>query len=185
MANNTAPVLLTLSVLAAAAAAAAAEPRKAPATSGFTHHQGALMSGGDIGEAQNLTTAAAVAHCASLDACEGFTFECGGYPSPCPASSDQPVKTYFKTSTSGNTDAGWWTYVVQTQRPKLLAVGGPTSRPTTAMHWTTILLQGPRLHRARRRRDAPCAGSLPLPACEAPRRLRGTRPEERPICDQI
>jgi hypothetical protein len=105
-------VLLVLLVLAAAAAGAA--PIK------YEHHAGALMAGSDVGMAQNLTTAEATAHCTALPECAGFTFECAaGGSAGCPATSTAPLKTFFKSSTAGNTDAGWQTYIKM--RPHLLA----------------------------------------------------------------
>jgi hypothetical protein len=85
----------------------------------YSHHAGALMSGGDLGQPQNLTTSAAMVHCSALPTCAGFTFECAGGVSTCGATSDTPLKTYFKSGTAGNTDTAWWTYIKQ--RPKLFA----------------------------------------------------------------
>jgi sialate O-acetylesterase len=93
-------------------AAAAAAPK-------FAHHPGALSAGGDLGAPQNLSTAAAIAYCASLDECAGFTFSCSDGATDCPAASAAPVKTYFKSGTAGSSDATWWTYVKE--QPHLLA----------------------------------------------------------------
>ena len=104
---------------AAAAAPAAAAPAEPTPPVAFSHHVGALMSGGDLGKPKNLTTAGAIAYCSSLPACAGFTFECAGGASACAGTSDGPLKTYFKSVTAGNTDASWWTYIKQ--RSKVFA----------------------------------------------------------------
>ena len=106
-------------ILCVAAVVARAASTSSATGVAYSHHAGALMSGGDLGQPQNLTTSAAMAHCSALPTCAGFTFECAGGVSACGATSDTPLKTYFKSGVAGNTDTAWWTYIKQ--RPKLFA----------------------------------------------------------------
>ena len=108
--------VVVVGLLAPSAAAAAAAP-----AARFTHHTGALSAGGDLGAPWNVTTAAAIAHCASLTDCSGFTFPCPGGAASCPATSTTPVKTYFKSGTAGSSAQDWWSYVKE--REHLLARG--------------------------------------------------------------
>ena len=102
--------VVVVGLLAPAAAAAAAAP-----AARFTHHTGALSAGGDLHAPWNVTTAAAIAHCASLADCSGFTFPCPGGAASCPSTSATPVKTYFKSGTTGSSVQDWWTYVKERQ----------------------------------------------------------------------
>eukprot|EP01048_Picozoa_sp_COSAG05_P010443 COSAG05_NODE_920_length_6588_cov_5.627061_2_plen_449_part_00 len=77
------------------------EPRPARM---FTHKVGALAGGNDI-EKGHYTLQDAVAHAAQIPHCKGFTF-CSPHPSP-----GGRLEVYFKSSTEGNSDGNWQTYL--------------------------------------------------------------------------
>jgi hypothetical protein len=79
--------------------------------SAFMARHGAITAGGDLGKA-NVTVREAEEHCRAQQNCVGFTFRCAEPGNNC--SAVEPAKIYpiyYKSISSGNSDAAWWMYL--------------------------------------------------------------------------
>ena len=64
-----------------------------------------MPAGNDI-SSSNATWDEATAYCNKTGACQGFTFQGGGNRKP-----TSPVKVYFKSAATVNSDGGWTSWV--------------------------------------------------------------------------